>query len=624
MQQLEARLEGAAAEREALQAALDEAVWYGVDGGCAAEAAMQDELVPVVEEWAARGRCEGTPLPLSALVAGWANRCGRTQPHAAEYRLDPELGFTDADRELGAAMLMLNRMLPSLVGPARVDGFVEEVDPKDRARLAAAAMRDAGLPAGCARPAELAVNDGRGLVRVHLLAALLLRGLDAEPGRHAGGRPRMHWDSDDARMDRRRSATFAFDGTVPAPPPDAPQPPNPANPDEPEPPPGRRMKASEWCQLVCKLRSRAGRVATARHALQDAILHDALLTAQDPETGTQPTAVELRDAPSYTAPSPEACALAAEVAAADAALRSRDEDDDEKAHAALAAAAPGDDPKAAEAAVESVRRSLAERYRVMRKVYRYYACSAPREGRRGAQAAEASVLEMSQQEWKQFVDDIGVAGRTTPAVDVRLGQLFRVGKDKLSPQSFTSAVVLLAAAPVTDAISECNTAGERVSHLIDAVIDSGADYVSNLEFRQACHRDRTEAVLLKYRDTLKRIFVHYACGKETGDARMENQQKGAAKREVSWPEFRQLMVDCEVIDERCPQYAIYQVFTKTQEDYNMALSFPEFMDTLCAVAAYKSPAPYLPLHIRVRRFFESTMLPPLKKKNIPGRRRSTV
>eukprot|EP01065_Artemidia_motanka_P047638 TRINITY_DN749_c0_g1_i10.p4 TRINITY_DN749_c0_g1~~TRINITY_DN749_c0_g1_i10.p4 ORF type:complete len:204 (+),score=45.87 TRINITY_DN749_c0_g1_i10:195-806(+) len=51
-----------------------------------------------------------------------------------------------------------------------------------------------------------------------------------------------------------------------------------------------------------------------------------------------------------------------------------------------------------------------------------------------------------------------------------------------------------------------------------------------------------------------------------------------------------------------------------QDDYDAVCSFQEFMEIVCAVAAYRNPAPFIPLHKKLRTLLETKLVPPLRKR----------
>lgn len=114
------------------------------------------------------------------------------------------------------------------------------------------------------------------------------------------------------------------------------------------------------------------------------------------------------------------------------------------------------------------------------------------------------------------------------------------------------------------------------------------------------------------------IFKHYAGG---GDVKNKPMMQGKPPTEITLPQFKGLMNDIGAVDVVCTHFAVYQVFTKMQDDFTTCLNANQFAEALCAIAAFKNPAPYLPLHIRVRRFLNDQFLPLMATKGIIRKQR---
>lgn len=123
-----------------------------------------------------------------------------------------------------------------------------------------------------------------------------------------------------------------------------------------------------------------------------------------------------------------------------------------------------------------------------------------------------------------------------------------------------------------------------------------------------CLRDPLVSKVLERRQAdMIKVFKHYA--------QMEMTDK---RTTLCFKEFMRLMMDCKVIDEVCTHHALQQIFIKLQDEDDTSkgqteMLFHEFVDAICAVAAFKNPAPYLPLHLRVQPFWQNWIVPPLKK-----------
>eukprot|EP01065_Artemidia_motanka_P023278 TRINITY_DN2778_c0_g1_i1.p1 TRINITY_DN2778_c0_g1~~TRINITY_DN2778_c0_g1_i1.p1 ORF type:complete len:1203 (+),score=227.28 TRINITY_DN2778_c0_g1_i1:54-3611(+) len=592
------------AEAEGLQSLLDDTVFQDLEMGCPGEAMLQAELLDVVDMWldevtsremsvpvlSPRGRRQehtGDLRPgLSVLLAHWVNRCLRTHVNGAEYRLDPQLGFVDVHKELGAIMLCTHRMAPNLVTDSDVQKFMRTLDNSEKASLVLTALREVGVDTGVT-PSLMCVDDGFGFARVLTLTSLVLRGLD--PPHSSDESRRMRWVADDEAVKLCSVGAAAFDDSDSTSTPRALK-----NPWQGDPPPGRRMRVREWAELRQEADTRLRRLSDARKAVLAAVRLETLRMSQAAESESM-TAGERRDRKLYTTVSPASSGFL--YATMQEARNTKD----------LPPLRVSEDESYA-----TVQQCFNVHFRHLRRVYRYYACS---DSRRAAHpsAKQTAGMRMTRVEFERFVEDVGLKYVGTPEVERQLEMQLSAQGGVLSPEGFADAVVKLAALPFADGADLCESGGERVAMLIDDQISHNADYVALAEFKAACHKEHTEAVLRDYRPQLQKIFVHYAAGKETSDA---CEQSAKELREISFREFKQLMEDVGAVSETCSNYAMHQVFTKMQDDYDLALSFSEFWEVLCGVATLKNPAPYLPLHTRVRRFLDHSFLPPLRHRGM--------
>ena len=245
-------------------------------------------------------------------------------------------------------------------------------------------------------------------------------------------------------------------------------------------------------------------------------------------------------------------------------------------------------------------------YQQLRKVFKYYSNS---EIVRRAEALQQNV--MSRSEFEKLLRDCELSPDLVE-------KWWPVELKSLEPQQFIELLVVIS----SKAIKEPGLSlTDKFQKLVCERITAKALFVTIAEFKATVHMDRTENVMNEHRPALQKIFTYYAAGKATHDTNVQNAKE---IKEISYKEFRQFMTDCKCYDDNCTQYTMQLVFTKMQDDYDLGLSFTEFLEILCAIAVYKNPAPYLPLHIRVKDFITGSLLPNLSKqpnlRNITNKR----
>merc|ERR1711871_602861 len=92
-------------------------------------------------------------------------------------------------------------------------------------------------------------------------------------------------------------------------------------------------------------------------------------------------------------------------------------------------------------------------------------------------------------------------------------------------------------------------------------------------------------------------------------------------------EFRKLLKDRHLIDNQFTEENLQSIFVKIQDDDDttamatgtggegevdleeaMELSYPEYLEGLCAVGLFRDPDPYIPLTSRIEDFFKNSIL----------------
>eukprot|EP01065_Artemidia_motanka_P038410 TRINITY_DN47264_c0_g1_i1.p1 TRINITY_DN47264_c0_g1~~TRINITY_DN47264_c0_g1_i1.p1 ORF type:complete len:1031 (+),score=311.25 TRINITY_DN47264_c0_g1_i1:65-3157(+) len=252
-----------------------------------------------------------------------------------------------------------------------------------------------------------------------------------------------------------------------------------------------------------------------------------------------------------------------------------------------------------EAEVMGMRRVLRRNFRHLRKVFRYYAGS------------DSRATDMSYDEMWRLVSDCGVPSkgvfdRTTFRVAFSSSDVEseKGAKQSLDPTEFSHALVRIAHMRLRHKIEDT---AEQFATLLEKFILPEACYSDPVPFKQSLREPLPRNVLERRANDMVKVFKHYA-GIEMTDK----------STSLSFKEFMRMMMDCKVIDEVCTHHALQNIFVKIQDEDagaggHMEMVYHEFVDAICAVAIFKSPAPYMPVHIRVQRFWQNWVLPALRK-----------
>ena len=258
--------------------------------------------------------------------------------------------------------------------------------------------------------------------------------------------------------------------------------------------------------------------------------------------------------------------------------------------------------------IDSINRVLETHFRRLRNIYRYYS------------SCESSCIDnaLTKQEFSQLLRDcrvFGDKGRSTSssrrfhratsndrndstvATNEIIKELNSIGiKDKtdLNQEEYTAALVMVAG-------NRCRgeTAAEKLNNFILHHIIPFANYVAVDEFKEELKTSQCQLVLTEVKSYLLRSYAYYSA-LDTGEG---------SRKELSWKEFKRLMDDIKVVDEVCTHYAVMQMFLKllsdtSSTDEQLTMNYQDFVVAICAVAAFKNPAPYLPLHQKIRRFVQ--------------------
>eukprot|EP01059_Diplonema_ambulator_P033583 TRINITY_DN7102_c4_g1_i1.p1 TRINITY_DN7102_c4_g1~~TRINITY_DN7102_c4_g1_i1.p1 ORF type:complete len:623 (+),score=283.08 TRINITY_DN7102_c4_g1_i1:1-1869(+) len=243
---------------------------------------------------------------------------------------------------------------------------------------------------------------------------------------------------------------------------------------------------------------------------------------------------------------------------------------------------------------------LSDNYKRLRNIYRYY-----------SSVDSAIDVTLTRSELSQFLKDCKCSDVDRSVKKSRKGTMGDVFRDvqikekgELSVEEWIHVIVRTAAAKAKGA-----TLAYKLSNFLASNVIPNANYVAVDEFKAELKKEHIEQVLQENKPFLLKVYGHYST--------LESE---SSKRDLSWKEFKKLMDDIKAVDEVCTHYAIMQIFIKLQSDTasvtveDLGMAYNEFVVGIAAVAAFKNPAPYLPLHNKIRRFIQVWMMPALSKK----------
>ena len=167
-----------------------------------------------------------------------------------------------------------------------------------------------------------------------------------------------------------------------------------------------------------------------------------------------------------------------------------------------------------------------------------------------------------------------------------------LAKDSISPECFIEALVR-----VSNSRSQSQPLSVKLQNLIDGFVLPNLMYTNFTEFSHSVQSENTQNVLRLYQSQLLFIFNKYAVEKS---------------KFMCFKEFKKLMDDMHAIDEVFTHYALQQIFLKLRKTQlttsEVVIDFISFRTDICAVAAYKNPAPFLPLHLKVKQFIQTWLI----------------
>eukprot|EP01062_Namystynia_karyoxenos_P018043 TRINITY_DN16683_c0_g1_i1.p1 TRINITY_DN16683_c0_g1~~TRINITY_DN16683_c0_g1_i1.p1 ORF type:complete len:1146 (+),score=352.80 TRINITY_DN16683_c0_g1_i1:85-3438(+) len=279
------------------------------------------------------------------------------------------------------------------------------------------------------------------------------------------------------------------------------------------------------------------------------------------------------------------------------------------------------DPFARQKEAEQVRGVLSAHYRVVRNVFLYYATADVRSVDQELSAEEVWRL-LSDCKLTSAKDSKNGLARTL--VDDLVRRSAGRSNAELQPTHFCRLLIRLAAARVKGPLP----LSEKLDTLLTRHILPYCNYSDADEFRQLLYTPNVQGVLGANGDLALACFRGYGrSGARGGWVRKET----AADRRLTLDEFCQLATDLTITDSILTHDAVKHIFMKlgspsaapaspepgsptseTSESHAsgmVGITYQGFLECLCGIAAFKTPAPYLPLFKRISRFFEMWFVP---------------
>eukprot|EP01065_Artemidia_motanka_P017107 TRINITY_DN20676_c0_g1_i2.p1 TRINITY_DN20676_c0_g1~~TRINITY_DN20676_c0_g1_i2.p1 ORF type:complete len:1215 (+),score=406.30 TRINITY_DN20676_c0_g1_i2:79-3723(+) len=259
--------------------------------------------------------------------------------------------------------------------------------------------------------------------------------------------------------------------------------------------------------------------------------------------------------------------------------------------------------------LDLIRSILLEHYRALRRIYIFYSTSDSR-----GTDQELSTDEL----WKLLGDAKVTVGRERPQGLSRsaLDDLFRKSNDgggsrtdpTLNPTEYTRFLIRLAdhRYPARGA-NAGKSLGERFRILLTKNIVPHCSYVDVEDLRDEIYSANVQEVLRAHKDLVLATFQAYA---KSGVMLSKRDQR------MSIGDFSEVVNQMNLVDSVLSHEAVRQIFLKLQDvEYDVAAggehtaTYHEYLESLCCVALYKTPAPYLPMARRIARFFDVYFVP---------------
>ena len=226
-------------------------------------------------------------------------------------------------------------------------------------------------------------------------------------------------------------------------------------------------------------------------------------------------------------------------------------------------------------------------------IYRYYASSDFR----------AMDTLLSKEELDLFLSDCGIVkqerrgsasafgGRRSVSQSMRRQTLVKDAPAEappLHPADFVEKLLTLA---VQRHKADKGGAHEWMASFLEGCVLPNAYSVCPSSFREHVGTKECSSCFAQFKPQLMALYTKHCHGNKQG---------------LDWKGFKDMMVAQQVPDDTVSHYALQQIFVKMKTTpcaaADLHKTYAEFLVDLGAVATYKTPAPYLPLHVRLRAF----------------------
>eukprot|EP00756_Hemistasia_phaeocysticola_P030518 Hpha_TRINITY_DN16296_c2_g14::TRINITY_DN16296_c2_g14_i1::g.11386::m.11386 len=255
-----------------------------------------------------------------------------------------------------------------------------------------------------------------------------------------------------------------------------------------------------------------------------------------------------------------------------------------------------------EAEVAPLRELLQQYCITLRSIFRYYATSDTRQVDESLSTDEI---------WK-LLSDCRMTANKDPRNGISRGTADEIvgkagkGKDGLGPTDFVRFLMRLAAVR----IKGTSQLSDKLRTLLEKTVIRNANYSDTTEFLTSVYSPEVQGVLVTNKDWAQACFRAYC---KAGAKGWLAQGKGKMEdRRMYIDDFVQLTSDMTLTDSVLTQQSIRQIFLQTvlsdeqssDGSSEMGLTYQQFLECICVLAAFKSPLPYFPLSKRLARFFD--------------------
>uniref|UniRef100_A0A7S0H3T9 Uncharacterized protein n=1 Tax=Amorphochlora amoebiformis TaxID=1561963 RepID=A0A7S0H3T9_9EUKA len=143
-------------------------------------------------------------------------------------------------------------------------------------------------------------------------------------------------------------------------------------------------------------------------------------------------------------------------------------------------------------------------------------------------------------------------------------------------------------------------------------------FIDNQSFRTHLQNLEVFQLFHKHRKYLLRVFYTYSISKSVGYDLKDSVRHEIWKETMDFEEFYEMCENSLIVDEKLCQRQLYYIFTSAQEEEASlktcpSLTYPEFLDTLSAIAIYKRPLPFDTMLTRVDQFLRLDFVPWIRR-----------